>query len=315
MSWLLDFPPELLEDILEWVILGETPAPASIADAAMTRSPESVFSTDSQCKVFTQHGNVVSNTASLLRTNRLVAGRVGQAGLALKLDVLFVHERELWTTWVHVPYLSQCFNRIQVNLRIANAHVVGPALKVANDVVGRQITVETLDINISALEGVTLAPEDVRNEWLDSRRNVGGATEGMDDASLWLFGLAMRPEWLADILRQGYGLEYMLRMGEPYYGAILHERVGVLSVYVEDQLYQHYDVGQSFADLLKPLGSGRNKYYTYYYFNQFPWGERPQRFAKWWHAAFITRVQHGLSVGSASEADTPWPDGHVQGRV
>lgn len=131
---LSNIPTELFDVIVEAVILREEPPPADIATAAANRREEAIHKSFYEAKVVTQRGPIVSNSAGLLRSNRALAGRTREvlqrlraspSGLPLKLDILIVGERELWSTWTHVPDLQRPITKLDVQIRIADGHTIG----------------------------------------------------------------------------------------------------------------------------------------------------------------------------------------------
>ena len=132
---LSNLPSEIFDVIAEAVILHEDLPPPDIATAAANRRDEAVLEAFFDAKVITQRGPIASNSAGLLRSSRALAMRTrgvlerlrqsSPSGLSLKLDVLIVGERELWTTWTHIPTLQRPVVRLDVCVRIADGHTIG----------------------------------------------------------------------------------------------------------------------------------------------------------------------------------------------
>ncbi|KAH7097501.1 hypothetical protein BKA62DRAFT_759896 [Auriculariales sp. MPI-PUGE-AT-0066] len=373
MPTIFDLPLELLGSIVEFVALREDVAPADIAAAAATRSDAKVFKGSFGCKVITQRAPIVSNTGNLARTNHTFATVTNQVlerlrdrsqGLPLKLDILLVNERELWTTWIHVPTLKgRHVDRIDAYIRIAGGHVwgqenalntirngmmMGPAALVhafyfllasfmrrgpafdaqkesiflrlpctvdreelaAQD---RCFSARKITINISVLEGGIVAAEEVRSEWRLARRRTRflSDTPPTDEMSE-LFNQCMRPEWLAEYLVGYNGLDGMIEMRQPDFGAVIHERIGEISLLVEGNAFRQYDIGEQFAALLNPTFMvGDHVHQRIHYYWMVPSEQRLLTFAQWWRDTLQKRTELNLSVGTATEADTPWPDSQI----
>ncbi|KAH7097517.1 hypothetical protein BKA62DRAFT_716245 [Auriculariales sp. MPI-PUGE-AT-0066] len=330
MPGLLNLPSELLEDLVEWVILRETPAPMSVDEAAAERAEAPVFSTLYDCKVITERRAIISNSTALLGTNHFISDITKQAirrlrgrpqGLPYKLDVLLVGESEIWTTWLHVPSLEHRIDRVDVNTFLRR----GPALDaMLNNRVkpDGELSVGRINLNITTLNPKIMAPDELRDDWRQVRREVryrnwnldiSDADPGPppDAATQLLYDLCMKPRWLAKILLKGYGIEGMLAMIEPHYGAILHERIGTMTVLIDGEFDVEYAIGEMFAQLVVPQRDV-NAFYAgpSDHWSQYPREERPLRFAEWWNLAFQKRTRLGFPVGSATEANTPWPQGH-----
>lgn len=125
MSALLKLPAEILDAILGYALLHEQRPPASVDEARHSRlgvNPEA----EAGCQDVV-YGNftTASNAAPLLRVNRKLSAhtrgaiaRLFPEGARYKLDVMIVDERQLWPTWLHVPYLTEHIQAVEVTFRV-----------------------------------------------------------------------------------------------------------------------------------------------------------------------------------------------------
>ncbi|KAH7097484.1 hypothetical protein BKA62DRAFT_716165 [Auriculariales sp. MPI-PUGE-AT-0066] len=350
----MEMPPELVSLIIEAVVLREDLPPTDIKAASANRQDKEVFESFFDSKVITQTGHIVSNSTALLQTSRGICSATDQViqrlrerpgGLALKLDILVVGERELWTTWVHVPVLQRRIDRIDARIRIADGHTFprpnglnsavtgppaivycmyfvlaaflrrGPAFDAPNStamspntdlktfVSDRHVSVGSINIDVNALDPISIAPEDKADAWRAARwrvRNTQGRLVTPNESERELYNLCMRPEWFSQLMTRNFGFSGMLQMYEADYGAILHERVGEITVSVEGKLDTKYDIGQMFASLVSPPNEDGNWRPKSDFFGWHPHHERPARFAEWWSSTLQKRLELGFSVGDAS---------------
>jgi len=349
---LSNLPSELFDLIAEAVILHEDPPPPDIATAAANRHDEAVFEAFHDTKVVTQRGTIASNSAGLLRSSRALAMRTREvlkrlyasstSGLSLKLDVLIVGERELWTTWLHIPTLQRPVKRLDVRVRIADGHTIGknngwntastgpaalihcfyfllraflhrgPMFDTAREagwgtvpttaldgLSDHDVIVHELNIKASALDESKIVPDDMYSDWNTARRRVRRHDVEpaiVDSATRQQFDMCLSPERLLHRLDGSYGFSYMLGMYEPEYGTILYERLGKMTLFIGDTVWRTFDLGASFAGLVKSD-----------FFGQVPASERPSKFALWWYATRARRLQHGMPGGDTTDegADIP----------
>lgn len=59
----------------------------------------------------------------------------------------------------------------------------------------------------------------------------------------------MRPEWLADFLSSSLGSLLAMNKHTYRYGVVLHERIGIIRISVEDMVVRELDLDAILADL------------------------------------------------------------------
>jgi hypothetical protein len=124
-----------------------------------------------------------------------------------------------------------------------------------------------------------------------------------------MYDHSMRPEWLAKILDEGYGISSLLRLSEPQYGMLIHERIGAIDMKVDGRLLKEFDIGSAFAALMKIDNSGTMHPTVRNWLWGVPEDRRVTHFVEWWKNALRARIQRGLPVGSATREDRTPPVG------
>jgi len=334
---LISLPSELQQSIIELVVLDDSyDAPSLIDEQRRQASPKSIYP-DPLCRTRIHvQPNPVANSAALLACckglasqTRAVIERLDAANkFVLELDVLLVGERELWTTWLRLPFApsSRRIKHLVVSIRIAGGHQhqlhpMKPSYQLPSTVhtLGSQsqlafsfqyllaavlcrsatldlqdrerylatqgklqrdcrVLVDHLYLDISTCEGISVAEDNLYQAWLAARPGLHTPVSQPTAAAAKLRSLAMRPQWLADILETAFSS--IILVDDPYSQEpdcqLFFNRIGDVNILTDDTDL-HIDVGQRFAKM-EPASE-------------------PD--AGWWHKTLQRRYELDFPIGSA----------------
>lgn len=320
MSWtLLSIPPEIRDVIIETTLLSSRPVPPDITTASITPrsavgslnlSPPFLSWSYGLRNVKFEENPTDSNASSLLLTNRQlnvetrsVIGRLDERVRSYELDVMVVNEREFWPTWIFVPVLTRCVERIDVTFRIyGRSRDVCSALAPdgypprilwcfyfllehflkrgtgSAEEKDKEVYVKVMNVDFVAGKGQEMLGEEERTLWLFQR----GVDRPIEDTRI------MRPAWLAGVFLSRLVLLLCMNYHTAEYGALLHERVGIIRVLIDGRLSNELDVGRAlgklaFSDIRDTFGHIRRQ-------------DRLSSFWKWKKDAVKLRYERGLPI-------------------
>ena len=132
MLSLLTLPREVRDIILRFVLFSESqPAPDTYDDASVpARTPILDVHYLSWLKsrgVLYQPETVKPAATPLLLTSHQLCAETRKAlaiwrGYGYTLDVMLVHERELWPTWTSIPAFARRIDALDVTFRVVGGH-------------------------------------------------------------------------------------------------------------------------------------------------------------------------------------------------
>lgn len=332
MFRLLDLPSELRSLIIEYALLvPQTPpqgpwngrkdriSPEDVQYKSWSIGPKNVFYKSDEssnlpvCRLLLLNHQIHDETISIVRRMTRVSYHV---------DVMAIHEFELWPTWLSVPAIRTHVDEVRMDLRIFG-HCLdrmaslryrcdsGPYIfewcfyamlerfliygplnrgKAKADEKSRTVFIKTLVIDFTAHPDETyrLASPDLgaQDHWRWICANVMRRPHqlGYDFADMM-----PRPEWVASHLSGS--ISSLLRMGyhELYYGGVLYEHIGTIRILVEGTLYETFDLAKKLASLRFDCDQ-----------SVFTRKDREIYFWKWKKTALKKRLDAGLPV--------VWPD-------
>ena len=133
MPSLLSIPSEILDNILEYVILTERPAPADIEEGrkGRTKIPQTatrrvrarawsygINNTHYEDGVYANASALFPTCQQLNKHTTDTIARLFPDGMRYKLDVMFVDEQKFWPTWLSVPAVAKAIQAVDVTFRI-----------------------------------------------------------------------------------------------------------------------------------------------------------------------------------------------------
>lgn len=329
MFRLLDLPRELRSLILEYALLApQTPplgpwsgredriSPQDVHYQSQNIGPHNVFYKPDDIRELPPRRLLLLNhqihdeTISIMRR---------MTRISYHLDVMAIHEFELWPTWLIVPALRTHLDEVRMNLRIfghcldrmtayRNRSDSGPYIlkwcfyailerfliygplshrgKAKAGEESRTVFLNTLVIDITAHPDETyrLASPELRDQdhwrWLCEQ-----VRRRPDQLEYNLADVMPRPEWVASHLSTAIGS--LLRMGyhELYFGGILYEHIGAIRILVEGTVFKTFDLAESLASLRFECDK-----------SVFTWNDRKNYFWAWKKTALIKRFDAGLPV-------------------
>ena len=324
MPSLLDIPPEIRFQILELVlchIRALPPDPATILQerlelhGALYQS----WKYGPQHKLFEPNG-YATNSHPLLLTSRQLRAETQSAlhhlpaKRSYRLDVMLVHEWELWPTWLSVPALWTRLDSVLTTIRICGAKdrsgrsefcigdCSGPPIMwcfysllerflfygpVGERKLGsehRNMTINSLTLDVVSspeIDATMTEPAPTYSEWYRSREG----NEDNDSASK----IIMRADWLVNFLRDWIGSLLCMSYHTARWGKILYERIGTVRLCADGVLMKEINLAQRLADL-------RHNDASETFGNIRPRENRVAHFWQWKTKTLVKRRKAGLPV-------------------
>jgi hypothetical protein len=131
MSRLLSLPRELRDIIISYVLSSQQHPPVDNSEPVTPRielvdikykswrGPQSVMF-EAKLQNSATHGLLLANRQLQAETKDALRELPGKGG-RYALDVMFVEEKELWPTWLHVPVFTTDIDRLDVSIRVVGA--------------------------------------------------------------------------------------------------------------------------------------------------------------------------------------------------
>lgn len=355
MPALLTLPYEIRDAILVTVLFSSRPAPPDVATAALRRI-EPLPRDQSRYAAWPfglrhtrfERTDYICNAYPLLLVNKQLStetksavSRLTLTGLSYQLDVMFVHEHELWPTWLCIPSLAEQVDHVDVTFRIFEPNsnpdsrsaflpgdgsppqiywcfyfllehflLRGPLCPnhmetpKRNDT--RQVSVRTINLNFAAGNAHLLSPTEGEfsyNSWWECQQRVRFGRNRQQDAEEPPKYI-MRPEWLAEIVARQFLSLLSMGYHTAAYGAMIHERVGSVRFSVNGELQREIDIGARLASLSFGPDAGQTSYTTQT-FGNLRGEDRLRAFWRWKERTVRKRKERGLPVPDSVVMPTP----------
>lgn len=326
MSMLLKLPYELRAIILENALLTPYEPPINPWTGADKRQPlrdydHTLMDFGPRHTLYDTSLNerLASTCQALLLTNhqirketRVMLQRLEKPNY--ELDVMMVHEWDLWPTWLSVPVVRTHADEVNVTFRLFGHRIQseqnqyisgdgghngpewcfyslleryiahGPVTEPQPERKDRGFFIKTLTLNIkSAADELYPLPPPELVEKLESRK---GSARRFHGGHPDLANYAMPPECLARDL--GWEIKGLLRLGRHRirYGATLYEHIGTIRMLIEGRLVEEIDLTEELAsktcDNTKCTGSREDA--------------DDCKFCRWQRDTVERRAKEGLSV-------------------